>query len=164
MATRVILMRHARAVEGNYPGLEDLKRPLTEEGKETQKMMAEYLQKKGYRVDTIFCSPYMRARESALAMSDVLRAPFQWDLCLNDPIDEKALLAKLPQPEEGRDVVLIGHDPSIPNLVNFLLGEKKMAGGMEKSGAVILSLDELKEGGAEFVQSIKPHEAKEELG
>ena len=139
-------------------------RMLTEKGKKTQTRMAEFFEKKGWRVLGIFTSPAARARQSGLQISDHFRAPTDWDLCLLNPIAEVRLLQKLPDPNDNVCYVVIGHDPSITLFANRMCGEEVVHGGMEKSAAVVLEVTENAVGTAKFIGYFTPRDAEKELG
>lgn len=163
MATTLILMRHGKPEEGDYPTIEeDAVRPLSEEGKETQIMMGEFLKEKGYDVSLVLSSPLIRARESGECICDVFQAPMQWDFWLLGPINEKLVLEKCPDPTSNRCVVIVGHDPYIAEFANRLCGTKMLQGGMVKSGAAVLEMEQLKLGTGKWIDYFTPEAVKKQ--
>lgn len=67
------LIRHAIAVdEGDPEYAQDSLRPLTEKGRKKMRQIARGLRALGAEFDLIVSSPYVRARETAEILSDVL--------------------------------------------------------------------------------------------
>lgn len=42
---------------------------------------------------------------------------------------------------EGKTTLFVGHDPTLAQFVNSLLGEELFVGGMEKGGAALVAFD-----------------------
>jgi phosphohistidine phosphatase SixA len=156
MATTLIIMRHAKADEGDYA--EDILRPLAEEGREQQIKMAEFLKEKGYHFSELFTSPFLRARQSAICLSDVHKAPNRVEWSLAEPFKVEDVLGRLPDPALERVVGLVGHDPGISGFVNQLCAQQVLNGGMAKGGAVIVTLDANELGKGSFVDYFKPED------
>jgi phosphohistidine phosphatase SixA len=62
---QIILMRHAKAVEREDWSGADFDRPLTEEGIESNQIVANYLRLIGVRPDMIVASPSIRTKMTA---------------------------------------------------------------------------------------------------
>ncbi len=77
-AERLYLVRHGRtqlSAQGAYSGRRDV--PLTEEGREQARQVAERLQRTG--VDTVYSSPLSRAADTARAIAEATGAPLLVD-------------------------------------------------------------------------------------
>ncbi len=115
------LMRHGAAASAE-PGRGDLSRTLTPEGIEQVKRLAAALKRAGVRVDRLFASPLMRARQTAALVATALGvAPEQDDLlkpgCTLDDLAE--LAGRL---DEAACVLCVGHQPDLGALVQQLTG------------------------------------------
>lgn len=136
----------------------DADRALTSKGQKQAQALASYL--KGLRIkpDAILSSPYVRARQTAEALSAAL-------LPTHGLIEEKALGCGM-MPEDIRDVLvgygeeasvmLVGHEPDLSTLISWLCGQ--MGGGIEmkKCSFAALDLATVTPGGAMLQALIPP--------
>ena len=112
---RLVIVRHAEAA----PGDPDELRPLTPQGREQARALAQALRERGVEADAVVTSPLLRARETAAALG------------LGEPvIDER--LAPGATPADVRDaadgrgetVVVVGHQPDCGEAVLALAGRE----------------------------------------
>ncbi len=117
-------MRHAKAEDPDrslYP--DDSKRPLSREGKKQIEEVAEGLDRTKLRVDRLFSSPYVRARETAAVVAEKIefagKTVYTDALCphagfggLRDLIDRCV---------DGETVLLVSHEPFLSAAVSGLL-------------------------------------------
>ncbi len=120
--TRLYLVRHGIAVPHGDPGYPDDDRPLTDQGRSHLRQVGKGLRKLRVQPDRILTSPLPRARETAeivaealgltdaLESADTLRAG-------NDAATIRDWLFTLP----AGDLMLVGHNPSLSNLVGLLI-------------------------------------------
>ena len=101
-----------------------------------QRAMAERLRTADYRPEKIFTSPFLRAQQTAQILGDVLGCPVIDLDALGEPFDAEAVLAAV---GDGT-TLLVGHVPTMPQMVNLLVGEAAL-GGMEKSSAAVVTFD-----------------------
>lgn len=123
-ALSLYFMRHAEAGEHDprrWP--DDSKRPLTDEGVDQARRAAKGLRAAGLRVTKIVSSPYVRARQTAEAAAKELRYEGKIDLtrALEPDGDFERLEDVLLEFDEGDQVLLTGHEPSISYFVSRLL-------------------------------------------
>ena len=109
---RLYLLRHAIALpRGTRGAREDAKRPLTPEGLEQARQVANGLARLKIAVDCIVTSPYTRAVETARVLAERLgfETPLgEWDaLRAEAPPSETSLALKALAGK--RHVVLVGH-------------------------------------------------------
>ncbi len=133
--TTLILIRHAKPADP-HEYANDRERPLVPEGEAVQREMAERLRAAGYKPDRIFSSPAVRARQTADILGEVLHCPVTELEVLGSGFDADAIVAAV---GEGT-TLLVGHVPTMPQLVNLFVG-KSVLGGMEKSSAAIITFD-----------------------
>lgn len=139
MMKRLILMRHAKA-DMDYLG-SDTSRPLTEEGKEIQKRMGDFMKEKEIVIDEIYHSPFVRARESAQILSSSFpKASLHEENALGDDFDSYMVLKKLKK-RKGFTTVLVGHEPTLELLASHLMKEYTFF-KLEKSSMVILDFED----------------------
>lgn len=152
MVTTAVLIRHAKAQEGDYE--DDQTRPLAEEGREQQKLGALFLQEKKLVPDHIFCSPYLRAEESADILKDVFHSPVTTDKALGSEFDGHHLL-KLVEP--GKTTFFVGHEPTLSTFANRLVGHPCLPTGLSKGAAIVITFDgAIDYNAATFVAYIPP--------
>jgi len=120
--TRLYLVRHGIAVPHGDPGYSDDDRPLTDEGRTRMRQVARGLRHLRVKPDRILASPLPRARETAeivakalgltdaLESADALRAD-------NDAASIRDWVHSLP----AGDLMLVGHNPSLSDLVGLLI-------------------------------------------
>ena len=127
----LFLVRHAKA-RSITPGMTDFDRPLHDDGKRAAELVGEFLNRKDVEMDLILSSPALRARET---IETVLKAArLDVDVNYDARIYEAGptqLLEMISQLPEDKDMVmLVGHNPSLEELLQALTGEvRKMSAG-----------------------------------
>ncbi len=122
-------LRHAIAVERGHPKYkDDAKRPLTAQGAQKMYHAARGMRALGLSFDAILCSPYARARQTAqiVARAFALKKP---ELHFTNNLTPDAPLAKLCQEirthyPQCKNILLVGHQPHLTELVSYLLKSK----------------------------------------
>jgi len=102
-------MRHATAEEAS--GSDALRR-LSEQGRREAQEAADALRKREARPAVVLTSPRLRARETAEIVAAALGVPLEVREGLNCGATAAAYLDAL-RPDEGRDVLLVAHNPEI---------------------------------------------------
>jgi phosphohistidine phosphatase len=117
---RLYLMRHAHAVNGHPM---DSARGLTDKGKKQAREMGDWLVKQIGRVDILITSPFKRAQQTTAIVAPLLGTHVA-DTRLAEPdampFDYWKEVERLAQ--QSKDVLIIGHDPSINILLKWLIG------------------------------------------
>jgi phosphohistidine phosphatase len=110
---RLLIIRHAEAAAGKPDEL----RPLTSEGREHARAVGARLRESGFSADAVVSSPWLRARETAVALG------------LGEPeVDERlapgATAFDVCDAATGRGetVVVVGHQPDCSKAVAALTG------------------------------------------
>src|SRR6266566_4166182 len=116
------ILRHGLAVE-RTPGVKfDKDRPLMPEGRKKIRRLAAFLRKFGLSFDLILGSPFVRARQTAEIVAEVLD--------LSNKLEFSTHLAPRQSPNElveelnrkGRaldDILLVGHEPDLSRLISI---------------------------------------------
>lgn len=121
MATRLIFVRHGEAAGGNFPG-GDADRPLTPHGQAQAEAVARALAASGVRLERLFSSPLVRARETARALTETGLAE-NVEIC-PELLPERGtgplleLISALPT---DRTYAFVGHEPLLSEAVETLL-------------------------------------------
>ena len=123
---KLYLLRHGKAEEreASCPG-EDASRPLTDEGRERTRWVAQGMRRLGLEFDLVLSSPLARARETAEIVVEAFKANEL--LRFTDQLAEEdahaALIREIHalRPEPG-SLLLVGHEPNLGELVSLLIG------------------------------------------
>lgn len=121
---KLYLLRHGKAVEREASG-DDASRPLTDEGRERTRSVAQGMRRLGLEFDLILSSPLARARETAEIVAEAFDAAgkLRFTDRLADSDAHAALIREIralrPQPDS---LLLVGHEPDLGELVSLLLG------------------------------------------
>jgi phosphohistidine phosphatase len=121
----IVLVRHAHA-HGEEPGLEDFERRLDKRGRREAAEMAERARELGLEPDHLVSSPADRAigtaREFAKALGFPLpRIRHDDRVYLASPATLVTVLRSAPH--AAKRVMLVGHNPGLSELAEWLTGE-----------------------------------------
>jgi len=116
------LVRHAKSSWAD-PSLADLNRPLNKRGRRDAPAMGQRLADKKIKVDAIWCSPALRAVETAKFFAQALNIPKklteQHEKIYAGSIDE--LLFEIQScPDKLKTLLLVGHNPVLTEFANYL--------------------------------------------
>lgn len=118
----IYLIRHAKS-SWKDSSIKDFDRPLNHRGKDDATKIANELAKLKCQPDLILCSPAKRTKSTAKVLCKKLPYSFH-DIHFESAIYEASLLHLIQVindlPNHNSEVVLIGHNPSITNLYNYL--------------------------------------------
>lgn len=122
--SELYLVRHAIAAERGEEWPDDDKRPLTERGIARFKEAVEGLAALDVELDEIFCSPLLRARQTAeLLAAGVKGKPSIKILdALSPGHAPSTVLAQLAKAAKRRRIALVGHEPGLGELAAHLIG------------------------------------------
>lgn len=109
----LILWRHAEAVDG----LPDSERALSERGERQAKRMARWIEANRPRKLRVLCSPTVRTRQTASALTDA----FELTPAIGTGASVADLIAASGWPDQAGAVLLVGHQPSLGRLAALLL-------------------------------------------
>ena len=121
---RLTLIRHAKSSWRN-PELPDFERPLNHRGEQDAPRMGRRLADRGLVPDLLLVSPARRTRLTAEAIAEQLavdsgRITFDERIYLATVGELVALLRTID--EKLGNVLLVGHNPGITDLANYLVG------------------------------------------
>lgn len=121
------LIRHGLAEERGDAWPDDAKRPLTAEGKTALKKSARGLTRLGVGFDVILTSPFVRARQTAEAISSELaeRPGLVSVESLTPSGSFQAVLNDLEKQAKRRRIAIVGHEPSLGELAARLAGIRR---------------------------------------
>ncbi|KAB2351024.1 SixA phosphatase family protein [Actinomadura rudentiformis] len=111
----LIVLRHAKAVAGL--GLADIDRPLNDRGRRDAAATGEWLRKNDLVPDRVLCSTAVRTRETLEGLALQSEVSFEPQIYDNEP---ETLLSLVREAGDVRTLLLIGHNPSVHQLVHDL--------------------------------------------
>ncbi len=140
------IMRHGSAVTRGSAGFaDDSKRPLTPEGKEKMKKIAQGLLRMGFDVDWIVSSPLVRSVETAEILVDALggRVPLDFSDALAPGGSTEELIRFLAKHHNRKRVLVVGHEPDLSTMAARLIGAGRHANlGFKKGGCCLITFSE----------------------
>jgi phosphohistidine phosphatase len=137
---KIYLMQHGKPVAKE----EDPERPLSDQGKMDVERVANFLQKYGLSIESIFHSGKTRARETAEIMGSILTRrlkPQKKDgLSPLDDVKETANQIEM----SAQDLLIAGHLPHLSKLTSLLIAgdESIPVVGFQQGGVVCLERGE----------------------
>ena len=158
---RLLLMRHADASN-------DAPRPLTEVGRQEQRLVSDALRRMGITFDHLLASPLLRARETAeiVAKAVEFRGAIEETPTLGDDFTVDGLLAQLAALPPEAAVACIGHEPHMSRLAAALFTpDGNLSIEMKKSGVIGIQCDgHPKRGNGTLLFAFRPEELLRLLG
>jgi phosphohistidine phosphatase len=140
----IYILRHGIAVERGSRGYKnDSDRPLTKEGQEKMRQIAEAMLAMDLKFDLILSSPYVRARQTA----EIVAAEIGGEVTLTDFLIPNAnaleLIAEI-NDEKPQRVLLVGHEPDLSHLISvFVSGNGNAQIELKKGSLCKLTSDKL---------------------
>ncbi len=119
----LLIMRHAKS-SWNHPGLADYDRPLNARGKRDAPRLGEHLRQAGLVPDRILTSSARRARKTAVkvAKASGYTGKVKKLEVLYDTVSGVYFEVLQSLSEKYRRVLVVGHNPTMEQLVNHLTG------------------------------------------
>lgn len=126
--SRIYLVRHAEAVRAG-PGERDFDRGLSDEGYSEAEIVADKAADMGFTPDLVLCSTAARCRQTAEAFrrsigEETLRIEYV-DSLYNAPMN--VYLDILSSQDAQNSLMLIGHNPTIEQILETLIGDEALA-------------------------------------
>jgi len=142
---KLYVLRHGIAVDRGTPGYErDADRSLTPAGREKMEQAARGMAALGLKFDVILTSPYVRARETAEMVAEVLGLGKRLEVCdaLAPGGSRQDLLKRLKEGSAKSQVVVVGHEPDLSELIGELIAaDPNTAIDLKKGSLACLALD-----------------------
>jgi phosphohistidine phosphatase len=118
------ILRHGLSVDrSEWLHNRDRDRPLTKEGKKRIRRIAKTMARLGLQFDWILSSPYVRARDTALIVADLLG--LQKSVELRDELtpmgNPEELTKLLASRKTSERVLIVGHEPFLSRYASVLL-------------------------------------------
>ena len=143
MSITLYIVRHAKA-EDRATFMADYDRKLTSDGVMAAARMGRYLKGKGILPDRIISSTAPRASETAKVIAEQIgfeSAQIGWDEKLFEGGPKAYLAALNALPETTATAMIVGHNPDVSYLAEFLTHEN--IGSMSKGAVVAVTFADL---------------------
>ena len=141
---RLILARHAKS-SWDYPELDDFERPLNPRGRKDAPVMAIRLKHLNVKPDLIWSSPAVRAVTTARIFAATLHFPlhnilYSESIYSDSHSDLIQAIKKIP--DHHQQVMIVGHNPVLTSLVNYLI--KETIDNVPTAGVVGISFNDMR--------------------
>jgi phosphohistidine phosphatase len=133
---RLHLLRHAHAGDAFAWVGADALRPLTKKGRGQCERLGSFLEAHGVRPDVIVSSPLVRAMQTAEIVAATLGMTVRQDERLGGGFTKLQLWALLDE-LGAREPMLVGHDPDLSMLLEYLVD----ASGISMRKATLATVD-----------------------
>lgn len=123
---KLLLLRHAKS-SWEDASLRDFERPLNKRGLRAAPLIGKFMSEHGLRPDLVLSSPAQRARDTArLALeAGAIETELRYEERIYEA-DVPTLLEVVRQTEEAHgEIMLVGHNPGLEDLLGFLTGEHR---------------------------------------
>ena len=137
---KIYILRHGEAVDAEEVGGRDQARTLTAKGEKTSREAARGMLRLEVSPEAIWTSPYPRASQTARLTAETLGFK---GLC--EPVEalqpgaDPGIVAGLLQAEfSDGAIMLVGHNPDLENLIQYLISERDQARVALKKGGLAL--------------------------
>src|SRR4051812_521069 len=135
----VFILRHGLAVEPGSAGFaKDADRPLTAKGERKLWKIGEAIEELEICFDWVLSSPYVRARQTAEIIAEALGVSKKLEFCeaLTPPGSPAKLIETVDaKPPPPKNVLLVGHEPYLSELISLLIsGSRDLPVTMKKGG------------------------------
>jgi phosphohistidine phosphatase len=117
------ILRHGNAGDPEQWTGDDRKRPLIEEGRKEMRAIAKGLDWLDLKLDALVTSPLVRAQETADFVHQALH-PSHYDTSqlLAPGCDLQALTSLLALYPQSRELMIVGHEPDLGDIIGALIG------------------------------------------
>jgi len=140
----IYILRHGIAVDRGTPGYKkDGDRPLTEDGVQKIRQVAEAMLAMELKFDLILSSPYVRAAETAKIVAGELDEEVTFTNFLLPEGNPLELIREI-NDNKPQSVLLVGHEPDLSRLMSLLIsGDSEAAIELKKGGLSKLTAEKL---------------------
>ncbi|MEU6034414.1 histidine phosphatase family protein [Actinomadura sp. NPDC047616] len=114
----LLVLRHAKAVPGG--GMPDIERSLADRGRRDAEAAGEWLRDRGLVPDLVLCSSAVRTRETLERLAVPAAVRYESQIYDNDADTLLTLVREAD--DDVRTLLLVGHNPSVHQLVHDLTG------------------------------------------
>ena len=126
------LLRHGEAGKRVPASAMDMERSLTAAGKEEVEEIGEGMSALGLKLDVVASSPLKRAEDTAVMVNRALKRKADVEVWpeLSPEGGRDALFRRLQKLKRDSEVLCVGHEPFLTDLVSEIVGGGGRAGGI----------------------------------
>lgn len=163
---KLLIVRHAIAEDREEfarTGKDDSLRPITDEGRKKMKQGARGLKTQVPEIDLLATSPLTRAAQTAAVLDSVYGGLREVEITELEPETSPVEFLSWLRKQDGENVAVVGHEPSISLIVSWLLtGTEKRLLSFRKGGACLLEFPgEVGAGTASLLWALTPTQLRE---
>jgi phosphohistidine phosphatase len=163
---KLLIVRHAIAEDREEfarTGKDDDLRPITDEGRKKMKQGARGLRTLVPEIDLLATSPLTRAAQTAAVLDSVYGGLREVEISELAPEASPVEFLSWLRKQDGENVAVVGHEPSISLIVSWLLtGTEKRLLSFRKGGACMLEFPgEVGAGTASLLWALTPTQLRE---
>ena len=166
---RLFLLRHAKSAWDD-PALRDRDRPLAPRGRKAAKRVARWAKKHAVNPQLVVCSSAVRAQQTLQRVLPALGEPEVWVEVTLYAAGAETLLARIRTlPDEVDEVMLVGHNPGLMEVLLLLAAPGKLreragvnvpAGALAELEADVVHWADVAPGEARLTEFVVPRELK----
>lgn len=121
---KLYFLRHGEAGDPTQWEGNDAERPLTDDGRRRMALEARTMRRLELGVDLVITSPLLRARQTAEIVAVELKRKDRLvtDARLGPDLEPDRLAEILRDNQDVRDLMLVGHEPSMSSTIGRLIG------------------------------------------
>ena len=152
---QLLIVRHAIAMEREdfaKTGRPDSDRPLTDTGRRRMRKNARGLQRISPHPDLIGTSPWLRTADTARVIAETLGVEHMETVDAMVPDHHPQELADWLNAKAAGNVVVVGHEPHLGEVVTWLVGGSGSHVEFKKGGACLLRIDGTVDAGSAVLQ------------
>ncbi|MBD0325317.1 MAG: histidine phosphatase family protein [Pyrinomonadaceae bacterium] len=157
----LFLLRHAKS-SWQDASLPDFERPLNKRGRRAAPLIGKFMRREKLRPQLILCSPAERARQTIALVEEAaaLKAELRYDERIYEATAARLRAVVAEIDEEASGALLVGHNPGMEELLEFLTGEVRH---MPTAALAHITLDierwaDVQERSGELLRLIRPKE------
>lgn len=120
------IIRHAHAIDSTKWTKEDLKRPLSRDGKSRAKKFFTKIFKNLPNPEIIITSEAKRSVDTAKILQKMTGAEVVVEKGLNPGCDNLEYISVVRAQDDVKVFAIVGHEPDISNFISFYTGESKL--------------------------------------
>ncbi len=141
MTRELLVFRHGKS-DWTTDASSDFERPLAKRGRKAVKQMGSWLKQQGYLPDCILSSPALRAKQTTLRLcqaAEMDESGIEWQPTFYEAGTIAFLEVLADCPVSKQRVLMVGHNPGLEDLVDYLCGgplERPMDGKLLPTAAL----------------------------